>query len=564
MTINMFHPAIAQLLRFQSMAKLRRMCRGFSTRRRFLLSSLGLILAVVWLGQAAVSILLREPTDPAKFRSLVPLGMLAYGLWHVLKVACRRPEEPIEWTPAERELLCGGPFQRHHLVVYRLATITMAAIFKAACFSLLMLPDLHVWEAGFFGSLLALLFLDLIRMSVEVTACGISRRTYLKCRVLVLVLVGAVAGSALVTATCSPSIPQADTARTTIGLMAGIIRAVAEMRESWIGVVFESPFLVFSQVITVQEYSHNLFGWVTLAIAMVASTAWLVIRLDSYFLSKAASAERLEYGRRDNTASAPLFPRLAQVDLPQVPWYAGVGPLAWRQAIGAHRHAGSLLLALVAPGVLACIPLLVHREPKRALLDVVGALAFYSFLLLPAALKFDFRRDVDRLSVLKVLPIPPLAVVAGQIATPVMLASGFQVAVLTIALIVRPTHPGFAAAALLLLIPLNVVIFALDNLIFLLYPHRLNQEGLEVFLRTTLTFTAKGLLFTLGLGLAIGWAFLARKIARATAEWGIMLGNGTVLFVLGVGCMLCVIATLAMCLLVRAYQRFDPSQDTPA
>ena len=80
--------------------------------------------------------------------------------------------------------------------------------------------------------------------------------------------------------------------------------------------------------------------------------------------------------------------------------------MAWRQAIGAHRHAGSLLLALVAPGVLACIPLLVHRDPKRALLDVVGALAFYSFLLLPAALKFDFRRDVDRLSERKYEPSP--------------------------------------------------------------------------------------------------------------------------------------------------------------
>ena len=47
---------------------------------------------------------------------------------------------------------------------------------------------------------------------------------------------------------------------------------------------------------------------------------------------------------------------------------------------------------------------------------------------------------------------------------------------------------------------MNVLVFALDNLIFLLYPYRMQQEGMEIFLRTMLTFTGKGLLFVLGLG----------------------------------------------------------------
>ena len=41
---------------------------------------------------------------------------------------------------------------------------------------------------------------------------------------------------------------------------------------------------------------------------------------------------------------------------------------------------------------------------------------------------------------------------------------------------------------------MNVLIFALDNIIFLLYPYRVQQEGLEIFLRTMLTFTGKGII----------------------------------------------------------------------
>jgi hypothetical protein len=52
---------------------------------------------------------------------------------------------------------------------------------------------------------------------------------------------------------------------------------------------------------------------------------------------------------------------------------------------------------------------------------------------------------------------------------------------------------------MLVMIPLNVLVFGLDNLIYLLYPYRVQQEGLEIFLRTMLTFTGKGLLFAVAL-----------------------------------------------------------------
>ena len=167
--------------------------------------------------------------------------------------------------------------------------------------------------------------------------------------------------------------------------------------------------------------------------------------------------------------------------------------------IGANRQRSQLAVALALPGILAILPVFVCGNGRQAALQVSAALTFYSFLLLPTALKFDFRRDIQRMAILKSLPIRPVAVVLGQIATPTLLAFAFQATVLTATIAVRPFPVWMLLATLLLLAPLNALIFTLDNLVYLLYPYRLNQEGIEIFLRTTLTFTAKGLIFAVGL-----------------------------------------------------------------
>jgi len=68
--------------------------------------------------------------------------------------------------------------------------------------------------------------------------------------------------------------------------------------------------------------------------------------------------------------------------------------------------------------------------------------AFYTFLLLPTALRFDFCRDLDRLATLKGLPITPIAAAMGQTLTPVLIATLFQSGVLTLASVaVRAAAP---------------------------------------------------------------------------------------------------------------------------
>jgi hypothetical protein len=248
--------------------------------------------------------------------------------------------------------------------------------------------------------------------------------------------------------------------------------------------------------------------------------------------------------------------------LRRIPRWGGAGALAWRQLVGARRHWGSLLTAMIAPSVLSCAPCFIIADPSIAFLATSGTLAFYTFLLLPTALRFDFRRDLDRLATLKGLPVTPAAAVIGQTLAPVLIATLFQSGVLTFAVVERSLPPLHLFMAMLVMIPLNVLVFGLDNLIFLLYPYRMQQEGLEIFLRTMLTFTGKGLLFAVGMAAVSVWGFAA-ALARGISQWIGSTINAYTVFADGMIAGSALLAALVLYGLCRTYRNMNPIEDVP-
>ncbi|MDB4539981.1 hypothetical protein N9231_06115, partial [Saprospiraceae bacterium] len=164
---NLVHPALLQLLRYQVCARFKKLVKSFRSPRRQFVSALAIIFAVIWLGQAIAGILFRESANPERLATWIPLGFFAYTAWHLIKTVSTKPIEPFEWTPAELEFLCGAPLKRKHLIAYRFASILSSAILKSTCFTLLMLPDLNILVAGFFGMLTGLILVDLFRMLIE-------------------------------------------------------------------------------------------------------------------------------------------------------------------------------------------------------------------------------------------------------------------------------------------------------------------------------------------------------------------------------------------------------------
>jgi hypothetical protein len=218
---------------------------------------------------------------------------------------------------------------------------------------------------------------------------------------------------------------------------------------------------------------------------------------------------------------------------------------------------------MIAPAVLACAPCFVIADADIALLATAATLAFYTFLLLPTALRFDFRRDLDRMAMLKGLPISPGAMVVGQTAVPVLIATLFQTVVLAFAVTARSLPPHYLFSTMLVMLPLNALVFSFENLVFLLYPYRVQQEGLEIFVRTLLTFTAKGLLFALGLGAMSLWGFAAAALTRGVVRWTGIAADPFAVFTAGMIAGPALLAALVLGALCRTYHRLDPIEDIP-
>ena len=413
-----------------------------------------------------------------------------------------------------------GPFSRQELLTYRLTAVMTATLFKALMASLLLFPDLPVWPAGFLGLLLALAFLELWRMVLEIATHSASPRAYLWLRVGVFGAVGAIMVNAFVTAVSALSAIDASAPLSTVRLLSRLLVATTELRFTWIGKVWETPFVTFGHVITVpQFFGVEFIGWFLLAFLLVAFMARVVFWIDRCSFTAIVRTERTSYhpAKSSNDITRDSS-RLLSPKLPRVPRLGGMGAFAWRQIIGASQHKFGLLAALTPPALLAMLPLLQPLSPAGTILQVTGGLVFYSFLLLPAALKYDFRRDYDRLLAFKMLPVSPSITVLGQLATPVLLTSLFQMGVLAVTVIVRPAPIGYVIAAIVLLPTLNVLIFSVENFIFLLSPYRVNQEGIDVFLRTILVFTAKGMFFAFALVILFVWSHIARDVSRLISK----------------------------------------------
>jgi hypothetical protein len=539
----------------------------FCQTRRLILSGIACILAVVWLGNAAMTVCFREAASPETLRALLSMGLIVYAGWHFTRAAFFRPESPFDWIPAEREVLLALPLRPRDLVAYQLASVTVTTILKAGLFAVLLLPDLRCVPLGMVGLLLAMMTLELLRMAIEIATWGMSRLVFQAYRATMLAVLVAT-GVAIVAVLIRDDVLSGQI-NVGEGLRQRILDVLVQLNASVFSYV-SLPFQPLIDLTLADALSAANFWMAAGALATVSVLASAVIGLYAATARRVVEREKRIYhanaaGRDgDSTFGSVRQPLRAERKRPlqRIPRWDGAGALAWRQLVGARRHWGSLLTAMIAPAVLAFIPCFVVADSHMAFLATTGTLAFYTFLLLPTALRFDFRRDLDRLATLKGLPITPTAAAIGQTLAPVLIGTLFQSAVLALASVARSVPPHHLLTALLVITPLNVFVFVLDNLIYLL-PYRMQQEGLEIFLRTMLMFTGKGLLFTAGLVALSGWIFVATALADGFSDWTSITINAAAVIIGGIVAGPSLLAMLVLYGLCWAYRKMDPIEDVP-
>ena len=555
-----FHPALMQLLKFQIAGTFRRLVNSFKSRRKVLLSMLAVGLGVVWLGQTVLAILFREPANPGELRIWLSVSMLLYCLFHFIKIGCRKPTEPFEWTEAEKQQLLTAPLTRAQLVTFRLINYFAATAAKSLCFAVVMLPDLHGIVAGYGGMFLGLTLIDLVRILLERvawTAEKIGKRCWMIVRTAMIAPALGLLAFAFVQMAWSPDFQAAVESPNPMSVpqlfLAVIGDIVAKPPMSWL----MAPWFAVADIILASEYNFAFYlrmGLLYFAAFCLSSTV--------YFADKKGTDYLLQHELKkdfDSTAAKTRENKTQRKQTTVPVGFGGAKAIFWHHALGAIHYRSALAMSLLIPTLLSCMPLLSGDTSIPTSLSILGSVVFYSFLLLPAALMLDFRRDVKRLAVWKATPVKPFALTIGQLAVPVSLMSLFQLSVLTIAVFVGG-HPATMLIAWPLLIPLNVLIIGMENAIFLAHPYRRNQEGFEVFLRTILTFTGKGVLFALGLLLVIVWAVASISIGK-------FLGSpklGAIVFGSGMLIALVVLAWLAVSTCSKLFQKLDVSLDLPA
>lgn len=453
------------------------------------------------------------------------------------------------FTPAEVDFLFPAPFSRRRLMAMKLVENAVGA---AAAGLFIFTGIVHFVKlplAAFLACFQALLFVQLGQMAFVLALRGLSEKIlFLDRRWVmggVLVLIGLlVAGTAAVFRLQDPW------------------EAWVGFRKSGLGIAVFAPFAPFGALASADRWWPDGLLALAGAVGMNLLACAVIFRLDEAYIEEALSSSQrfhalLQRAQRGGVLSiwgSPLRWRF-----PKFPRLGGAGPILWRQATQAARSlptliaiAGVVCFVVIGPQIFTSR--MKNLLPEAATVGIAAA-AVQLTLVFTFMMRFDFRGDLDQMDLLKTLPTHPLAVAAGQLLIPTFLATAVQGGlIIGLAFTVAETRNVlFACAALTL--PLNLFLFGLENLMFLLFPSRsvaFNPGDLQGFGHQVVLFAVK--LFFLGIATS---AALVPGIVVGTASGSLLAGASLAWTILIIE------ALLLWPLVAWAFARFDPSLEKP-
>jgi len=555
------HPALVLLLRLRRRAYWRRALAGLKTARgAALLAATAIFFIFMLLPQFAVPIINATSPERARvnrqlveaslplIRTLGPLVLLAFVM---MSVATSAGESAIYFSPADVDFLFPAPFSRRELLFYKLIQSIRSNVTVGTFFAVFAARYAPLVAGAWLGSVLTLLFYNAFTLALTLLGQVVSQRAYSRSRQMALACAAILVGLGL-----ASTLKDFD--------RSNLIANVGRFRESLAGSILTAPFEVFPRIITARNVVE-LASWSALASAMVAGLYGLAISLDANYLETAQQVsqrvyERLQRRRQAGGGALEGIPiRSAhRVRIPRLPWLWGVGPNMWRQwLLLARRSQGFVLLVLLVAVMGGVLFLIAGQSGGKAHylvpLAVLSGLVYQS-LLASMQLPAGFRGDIDRMYWLKSLPLHPVAVVCGQISGAALLLSVAQAILLLTAWLVCGGAYQIYAIGLVLFVPMNLLCFAVENLVFLVFPLRRSAATAGDFQfmgKFMLLAMLKMLLLLIGLAIASAGAIIYLVIPNL---W------------LAVSCcllLLLIIDAFVVFLATNAFVRFDVSLDTP-
>ncbi|NJS37802.1 MAG: hypothetical protein HC783_01015 [Rhodobacteraceae bacterium] len=470
----------------------------------------------------------------AQIATFMPLAMFGMTLLTVLLST----GPSFHFSPAEINFLFVGPFSRRDLLIYKFIAYAAGAALSAA----LIIPFVQSQTGSAFSAFSAT-FLTLLFVQLSSAAVGMAWQAFQGNRLARLkwpasALVCAVALAAILHAWLSPD-------RSIYGLL-------SDVRHSWIGTVILMPYIVFAELFLARAKLSDLAFWAVLAILINVALLWVVIMLDR---------RTSEFSLREHTRLSNRWERMKQggsfwatekSEVPSIrtaPMLGGLGPIAWRQAIKAVRNSFKVIVLFIA-GAACAGPLL-----SMAGISVTGdrgfLLIFFFFgFILPRTLICDFRGDLSRMETYKTLPIAPWRICLGQLVVQVLLSYIIALTMI-VSLMLFDDRLGVTGALALaaLALPFTLLLYAVENTIFLLFPAKhvpMGRADFEFLGRSLVEFIVKTVVMLIAVSLSMGigvFTFLT-------------FGSSMVLSGLASWLALALIAGLAVIVMQYAFRRF--------
>jgi len=547
------HPALFKLMVLSTRGVFRRTFRGVKTFRGAFLLLFTIGLVVMFLGPSLLaSTMMRRHTGLSQFTGLaepyLPLFILGFCL---LLVFGPVGELAFSFRPAEVDFLFPAPFHRRELLIYKLAKMLLSTVFAALIGSVSFLIYLHSWLSAFVGLLLTLAFTQLVALVAALASQIVAELAYTLSRKLIwMAVAGLIAGGLAQMLWQAP------------------VQSVAELahhfRSTWTGMVLLAPFEVFSHAILAEAWFPDLVCWAAAAAAIDLGLLALILRLDTDYLEAAAAAsqklyERMQRARQGGGFAPQASKHASRLRVPRLPWLGGAGPLAWRQLLLAMRTSRYVIVFSLGTGVVLLVlaVALGRAGPGADMVPRMG-IAFLAYLtfLFTMQVPWAFRGDIDHIDFLKTLPIAPVALATGELAGGVVVLVAIQLVLLACQL-ATGANPTIVLAAAAFIVPFDVLMLAMNNLLFLIYPVRIapgTSADFQLFGRLMLFMLLDFLILipTLGIPAAIGAiAFFVSGLywpAFAVTSWLVLVAE----------------LPLLLILLSWTFQRFDPSTETPA
>jgi hypothetical protein len=506
----------------------------------------GCLVFVAWVTPLFLQSATSTVQDPESALRWGPLVLL--GIW-LMNVVFSSNEGAITFTPGEVNLLFPAPLQRRQLLAYKIFLFFSSSVVSALVTALFLRRYAASYLSAAIALTLAMFFLQSFTVFLSLLASTIGARAYdLQRRVVLGLLLLALALVAVQSlATSAPHDAE------------GWLNVV---EQSWLARVGLAPLRWFVLAMIAPRIWPDLIQWSALALLVNGICLAAIFLMDAQFLEASATASERLYARMQQARrGGPLAvtapgSRTTRWRLPAFPAWGGVGPILWRQMATALRGVWSVFILLALTVVTSAPIWFEPRGEENPVWPKLIGMLFGMTLFLPALVPFDFRGDIDRMDMLKALPLPAWRLVVGQILTPILLLTLVQILVVTAAQIVQGTSDPTLWMAFAFALPFNALIFGLENLLFLLFPTRVlaAQPGdLQALGRQVVLWFVK--LFTLAL--LVGLSTLAGLIGYLVAGQSWAAALTAAWLVLG-GCAAGLVPLIAL-----AFKRFDVSRDTP-